>query len=129
VSLPETIIELVNFLLMLATIGAGGFAFLAPRFTMRALSLTTAGTNEGLSEVRAASGGLFIAIGLVGLFFPLPAILFMVGIAYAGAATGRVLAIVLDKAGSPKIWLFFLWEVLFAAWLIAINFPGIALAS
>ena len=127
-SLPENAVSIINLLLMLATIGAGAFAFVAPRFTRRALKLATDGSNEGLSEVRAASGGLFIAIGLAGILFPHPLVFLMVGIAYAGAGTGRLLAIFLDKAGTPKIWLFFLWEAVFAAWLIGLHASALVAA-
>lgn len=120
---PAGIVGIGNAIIAIATIGAGGIAFLRPRFTAKALGLVTDGSTEGLSELRAASGGLFIALGVAVLVLSSPWAPFMLGVAYVGAAVGRALGIVLDKAGTTKIWLFFLWEIGFAGWLIYVNAP------
>ena len=119
---PPFLISIVSDLMLIATIIFGLIGWLRPRKTMEILHLQTVdGHTDGLSEVRAASGALFIAISLAGLFLG-PMAIAMVGIAYGGAATGRITAILADKAGSSTIIMFFVVEIVFAAWLMADGF-------
>ncbi len=116
----------INSLAALATIAFGLIGWLAPRYTMDTLNLsTTDGSTLGLSEIRAASGALFVGLGLAGLLLKLPAVFLTIGCAYAGAAVGRITAIVLDGAGTSTSWTFFAVEVAFAAWLIGANLRGV----
>jgi hypothetical protein len=123
VELPEIVVSVGNIIVLVATILAGGFALVKPAATMRALQLSNDGGTAGMSELRAASGGLFVAISIAALLIDnaWPAV--MVGVAYVGAGTGRLTSILLDKSGSVKIWLFFAWEALFALWLLVANIP------
>jgi hypothetical protein len=45
----------------------------------------------------------------------------MLGFAYAGAATGRALSILLDKPPLAKAFVYFLIEAVLAAWLVFAN--------
>lgn len=114
----------INIGLALLTIALGLFGFLAPRYTADALDLATTKSTMGLSELRASAGGLFVAMGVTCLFTMADWAFFMLGIAYAGAALGRLVALVLDNPPWPKGPVFFLFEAIPAAVLIGANIPG-----
>ena len=116
--------EIMNIALALLTVGLGCFGFVAPRYTAGALDLRTAGSTMGLSELRASAGGLFVAMGLACLILQADWAYAMLGVAYAGAAAGRMVSIVVDRPPMPKALVWFLFEALPAAWLIAVNWPG-----
>lgn len=119
-------VEVVNILLALLTIAFGGICLVSPTYAMGALSLKTDGKRDGMSEIRAASGGAFVVMSvaaiLLGATQPLAWV--MLGVHYAGAGLGRIVSIALDGSGSPKIWFFFATELLFAAWLIGANWTA-----
>lgn len=114
-------VDLVNLAIALLTVGFGLFGFIAPRFTAGALDLRTDGSTMGLSELRASAGGLFVAVGLTCAFTGAPWAYGMLGVAYAGAATGRLVSMVIDKPPQPKALVWFLFEAIPAAWLIWVN--------
>ncbi len=113
-------IEILNLLAALFSIGLGAIGWLAPRYTMEVLDTQTGDTTMGLSEVRAASGALFVGLGLGAILLASPVAYAMVGAAWLGAAIGRVTSIVADGA-TPKKWGFFLTEVVVGAGLLALN--------
>ncbi len=118
-------VEIINIILALLTIAFGGICLVSPRYAMGALSLQTAGTTEGMSELRAASGGAFVVMSIFAIVFgpAFPMAWVMVGVHYAGAGLGRIVSIALDGSGTKKIWFYFTTEALFAAWLIGANWP------
>lgn len=116
-------LDLINPALALLTIGLGLFGFLAPRYTASALDLDPVKSTMGLSEMRASVGGLFVAMGLVCLISGEPMVYVMLGVAYAGAAAGRLISIIVDKPPMPKALIYFLFEALPAAWLTCMNMP------
>lgn len=113
--------DLINPLLALLTIIFGGFAFLAPRYTASALDLATTASTMGLSELRAGSGGLFVAMGLWCLITGDANAYFALGIAYAGAGLGRAVSIVIDKPPFKKALVFLAFEWPPAAFLVLWN--------
>ncbi len=115
--------DVINILIALLTIGFGAFGFLAPRYTASALDLATTQSTMGLSELRAGSGGLFVALGLWCLITGNPQAYFALGIAYIGAGAGRALSILLDKPPFKKALIFLGFEWGPAALLIWINWP------
>ena len=116
-------IDIVNILIALMTIAFGAMGFVAPRFAARALDLQPTTSTMGLSELRASAGGLFVALGLACLVFG-GWTFAALGVAYAGAATGRLLSMILDGPPQPKALAWFLLEALPSAWLIALNWPA-----
>ena len=78
----------------------------------------------GYTEVSAVSGCLFVGIGLGVLILNEPVAWVALGLAYAGAAVGRVTSILRDNAGSRQSWTFFATEAALAAWLVLANLPG-----
>lgn len=118
--------EFVNIALALLTIAFGGICLVSPSYALGALKLRVDGSNEGKSEMRAASGGAFVVMAAVALALgpTQPLAWVMLGVHYAGAALGRIVSIALDGSGTRKIWAFFAIEAGFAAWLIGANLQG-----
>ncbi|MEL7100111.1 MAG: DUF4345 family protein [Pseudomonadota bacterium] len=114
-------IDALNMICAILTIGFGLFGFLAPRYTASALDLQTTASTMGLSEIRASVGGLFVVAGLAALWLGTPMAYAMIGFAFAGAALGRVLSLIFDRPPLRKILIFGGIEAALAAWLIPAN--------
>jgi len=114
---------LINSLIALMTIGFGAIGFLAPRYTAKALDLAPTDSTMGLSELRAGSGGVFIAVGLWCLLTQSPTAFFALGIVYLGAGTGRGLSILIDKPPLKTALIFLAFEWPPAAILLLTNQP------
>ncbi len=109
---------ILDMAIALLTIFFGAFGLLAPRYTASALDLEPTTSTMGLSELRAASGGLFVALGAWCLLSGSDAAYFALGIAYLGAGLGRFTSIVIDKPPMQKALLFLAFEWIPAAWLL-----------
>jgi hypothetical protein len=122
----DMILTLLNSLLALGTIALGLFGLLRPDQTMAYIG-TKATDETGLakSEVRAASGGLWVASGLAALLIFTPTAFVMLGALWTGAAIGRGTAVLVDKANTGKPLIFFLVEAVFAVVLLALNVPAL----
>jgi len=103
------VIDILNLALALFSIALGLIGWLAPRYTMKVLDLMAGPSAMGPSEVRAASGALFVGLGVGALWLGTPAAFAMVGFAWGGAAVGRLTSLALDGATARK-WGFFLCE-------------------
>ncbi|MGB1235396.1 MAG: DUF4345 family protein [Planktomarina sp.] len=114
-------VELLNWAAALTTIAFGAFGFLAPRYTLTALDLVTTNTTMGLSEMRASVGGLFVALGVAALIINAPWVYVAIGIAYTGAAIGRIVSLIFDAPPTKKLFVFGGIEAGLALWLIAAN--------
>jgi len=112
--------DILNLLLALATIGFGAAGWLAPRWTMEKVDLRDGGSTMGLSEVRAASGALFVVAGVGAILIGFPAAYAMLGFVWGGGALGRATSLLLDGRTTRK-WGFFGTEIVFAVLLLAIN--------
>ena len=93
--------DLLNIAIALLTIAFGAFGFLAPRYTAGALDLKTTHSTMGLSELRAGSGGLFVAMGMWCLIDGSATPYIALAVAYLGAGAGRALAGRSCKSGWP----------------------------
>jgi hypothetical protein len=114
-------IDAINMFCAVLTIGFGLFGLVAPRYTASVLDLAPTPSTMGLSELRASVGGLFVIAGLAALWLNVPTAFAMIGFAYAGAALGRLVSIVMDAPPRGKVLLFGGIEAALAAWLIAAN--------
>lgn len=114
-------IDALNIALALASIGLGLIGWLAPRYTMAVLDLESTTSTMGVSEIRAASGALFVGLGLGAIFLNAPAAYAMMGFAWGGAAVGRITSILTDEKPTQRTWGFFAIEVAVAGTLLAIN--------
>jgi len=116
-------IDALNIALALTSIGLGLIGWLAPRYTMAVLDLQTTGSTMGVSEIRAASGALFVGLGLGALFLDQPLAYAMIGFAWAGAAVGRLTSILADEKPTQRTWGFFAIELVVALAALGINLP------
>lgn len=85
---------MLTILIALLSIALGLIGWLAPRYTMDQLDMVPRGPMAA-SEVRAASGALFVGLGIGALVLG-PAGVAMVGFAWGGAAVGRLTSLLLD---------------------------------
>jgi hypothetical protein len=87
---------------------------------MGVLDLAPTGSTMGMSEIRAASGALFVGLGLGALVLATPLAHAMVGFAWGGAAVGRLTSINADGPTRQKT-TFFAVEIAVAATLLGLN--------
>ena len=116
-----TAIDLINMAVGLLTVILGMMGWLAPRWTMQQLDIQAGPTNMAYTEVSAVSGCLFVGMGLGAMILNEPLAWTVLGLAYAGAAIGRVTSILRDNAASRQSWTFFGCEAALAAWLVLAN--------
>lgn len=113
--------DIINIVLALASVGLGAIGWLMPRYTMKLLDMATTNSTMGLSEIRAASGALFVGLGVGAIILNTPLAFAMVGFAWGGAAIGRLTSIVADGDASRQKITFFVIEAAVASTLLAIN--------
>ena len=113
--------DILNYLFALASIGLGGVGWLAPRYTMDMLDLEQGDGNMGPSEIRAASGALFVGLGIGAILIGGPVAYGMIGCAWTGAAIGRATSLIMDGTSSLK-WKFFATEVVVGLGALWVNF-------
>ncbi len=95
--------DIINNLGAALTLGMGLLGLLFPARASTLVGLQAV-TNAGRSEFRATFGGLFAAAGVVCLVQQLPGSFFLAGMMWIGAAAGRVVSIIVDKAGDGPNW-------------------------
>ena len=113
--------DILNYLFALASIGLGGVGWLAPKYTMDMLDLKQGDGTMGPSEIRAASGALFVGLGLGAILIGGPVAYGMIGCAWTGAAIGRATSLIMDGTSSLK-WKFFATEVVVGLGALWVNF-------
>jgi len=117
-----TAIDFINMTVGAVTVVLGMLGWLAPRWTMQQLDMRAGPTNMAYTEVSAVSGCLFVGLGLGAMIIDEPLAWLVLGLAYGGAAVGRVTSILRDDAASRQSWAFFGTEAALAAWLVIANF-------
>ena len=85
----------------LATCALGLLGLLAPNVAAAFTSLRPEGLL-GRSEIRATYGGLFLALGAGALVLRSPEVFLMLGLAWLGAAAGRLVSVVVDRSTEVK---------------------------
>ena len=95
--------DIINILLVLLSIGFGAIGWLAPRYTMEVLDTKDLGSTMGISEVRAASGALFVGLGVGAFLLGTPAAYAMIAFAWGGGAVGRATSLALDGVTRSKV--------------------------
>jgi hypothetical protein len=99
------------------TLALGVGALIWPLRVASIVGIAPQGTL-GISEVRATYGGLFAAVGAGVLLMNNDLAATLLGIAWAGAALGRAVSMVVDRARGGKNAVGFLFEAGLAALLI-----------
>jgi hypothetical protein len=113
--------DLLNLILALVSIGLGAIGWIAPRYTLAVLDLRPGESTMGLSEMRAASGALFVGLGAGALVIGTPEAHLMAGIAWAFAAAGRLTSVLFDARPTARTGAFLAVEAAVAALWIGIN--------
>lgn len=116
-------ISILNMALAALTIFFGALGWLAPRYTMETVDLKDGGSTMGRSEVRAASGALFVMAGVGALWLDTAASYAMLGFIWGGGGLGRLTSLILDGQTRLK-WIFFASEIAVAAAALGINLGG-----
>ena len=117
-------VDIINIVVAALSIAFGAIGWFAPRWTMEIIDMLPGPSSMAPSEIRAASGALYVGIGIGALLIGGPAAYAMVGLAWGGAAVGRATSIVLDGA-TPLKWKFFATEAVVAAVALAANLPAL----
>ncbi|PUB11301.1 DUF4345 family protein [Yoonia sediminilitoris] len=112
--------DIINIIFALTSIGLGCFGWLAPRYTLETLDLTSGPSQMGPSEIRASAGCLFVGMGLGALILGSAEAYIMLGFCWAGAATGRLTSLILDGQ-SKKKWVFFVVEAAVGLLALSLN--------
>lgn len=73
----------------------------------------------GIAEIRATYGGFFLMLGAYALYSQAPIAFLVVGLAWLGAAGGRLLSVVVDRSHAPKNLGGIVFESLIGALLLA----------
>lgn len=105
--------DILNIIFAVVTIGLGAVGWLAPKYTMETLNLTTHTDTMGTSEIRASAGALFVGMGLGAMMIGTPTAFAMIGFCWLGAALGRLSSLVMDGQTRKK-WGFFGCEIFVA---------------
>jgi len=85
----------------LVTMGLGLLGLVAPARASAFTSLAPVGL-VGRSEIRATYGGFFLGLGAVCLATRAPEAFLAAGVAWLGAAAGRLVSVAVDASRSPK---------------------------
>ncbi len=116
-----TAVAVLNALCALLSIGIGAISWINPKYTLSALDLKEGKSTMGRSELRASAGALFVAMGAGALLIGQPVAYLMMGIAWLGAAVGRMTSIIMDPRPTRRTWGFFAVEAAVGFALVAGN--------
>ena len=117
-----TLVGMLNVLCALISIGGGAISWINPRYTLSVLDLQEGQTTMGRSELRASAGALFVAMGVGALLIGQPVAYLMMGVAWLGAAVGRMTSILVDPGPTRQTWVFFAVETAVGVALVTANF-------
>ena len=110
-------VQLLQYAACILTIATGIFALFWPKATQGFTGLIPEG-GRGITEIRAVTGGLFIALGLVPLLLGSQPLFFMLGVSYLAIAVVRLISIFFDQSALPSNWISLAVEVLLGLILI-----------
>ena len=91
----------LNLVGVTITCALGILGLVRPTVAARFTSITPDG-KTGLSEIRATYGGFFLALGVHCLVVQEDLAFSMLGIAWLGAAGGRMVSVVVDQSREAK---------------------------
>lgn len=98
-----TILQILQLLALILTIGTGLLSLLAPLSVQGFTGLNVAG-GRGVTEIRAIFGGLFIGLGLAVFVLGTRQTYQMLGIMYLTIAAARLVSIFVDKSSTQSNW-------------------------
>ncbi len=112
------LLRLLRYVVLAATVASGLVLLVRPESASGFTGLAP-DTARGITEIRAAMGGVFIALGLAPLFLKTPAER-VLGLVYLAIAAVRAPFMFADgSAGEQSNWISLAFEVVAAAILLA----------
>jgi Domain of unknown function (DUF4345) len=115
---PQTLGETLGFAAASITLAIGLVAFLFPRTMLKLVKLAPV-VPQAVAEGRAGFGGMLIALGASTIIFAQPFVTLTLGAAWAMAAIGRMLSMIVDRSASAANGTAFLFEAAMAAAALA----------
>jgi len=114
--------DFVNPALAFISIFLGLIGWISPRYVMESVDLKAGATSMGASEIRAASGAMFVGLGVGAVLIGSPTAYAMMGAGWLCAGMGRATSLFFDGQTQKK-WVFMLVEVAVGGALVAGNWP------
>lgn len=90
-------LTIVQYIIDILTIATGVFAVIAPR-KIKGFTGLFPDNPRGVTEIRAVMGGVFIALGIVAIYFHAPTTNIMLGVMYLVIGLVRAISMFVDKS-------------------------------
>lgn len=113
----ENLLLILKLIACAGTVITGAFALLKPK-AIHGFTGIIADGGRGITEVRAIFGALFIALGIVPIFYRDTKTFTMLGIAYLAIALVRLVSMFLDKSVVKSNIISLVIEIVFGVILI-----------
>lgn len=111
------ILQIVRIVIAAATALLGLWMIVRPASIEGFTGLTAPG-GRGLTEIRAAVGGVYLVLGAAPIVFNSPEMFFLLGIVYLGIAVVRLPAMFIDRSVEASNLISLATEALFGILLI-----------
>ncbi|MBN1665722.1 MAG: DUF4345 family protein [Anaerolineales bacterium] len=111
-----SLMDILYFLIAIATIATGLVALIRPRSITGFIGLQAPG-GRGISELRSIFGGTFLGLGIAPLLLGDPAYT-MLGLTYALIGAARAISILIDRSTENSNIISLVVEILFAVILL-----------
>ncbi|NWF64473.1 MAG: DUF4345 family protein [Chloroflexi bacterium] len=98
------VLTILQYIACALTILVGAWSLFSPASAGKFTGLTPKG-GRGITEIRAALGMFFVALGLFPILFPTDATFQMLGFAYLLVGIARLISIFVDKSGNQSNWI------------------------
>jgi len=110
-------LRILHIVAAIATVMTGLFSLLFPMKVQGFTGLELPG-SRGVTEVRAILGGFFIALGAAPLLFSSRDMYLMLGLAYLGVASVRLVSMFIDRSLEKSNYISLVTEILLGIILI-----------
>lgn len=91
------LITIIQYIVDILTIATGFFALVAPR-KIKGFTGLFPDNPRGVTEIRAVMGGVFIALGIVAIYFHIAPTNIMLGVMYLVIGLVRTISMFADKS-------------------------------
>ncbi len=120
---PATTGEWLAFAVAAITLVFGLLLLVLPRLSLKIVRMQTAPSHpDAIAEARGTMSGFYLASAVSCLLLAQPFLYLVLGLGWAFTAFGRLVSILVDRAGSRFNWLSLLFEAAMAALPLAFVF-------